>query len=603
MNGFRFESQGAETMLVYQLEEGEHLDSFAKGMLQSNDMTGILRPSFMQRDKEQYLKFPVTSRISLQQFIERDMEKDTVLNLFLTMTNAIQEVEEYMLDPDKILLDPDYIFVNIRQKEAGLVYLPVDEFTQDVTVKEFFLYLLGHMQYELKGDLSYVAKLIHFLNQKKPWTFEELRRHISQLLNEQDRPVPSKDSSSRARGESKAAPVKPPVSAPAPAPASSPVSAPDYRQGSSMGSTPPGIQSQSPSGIPENPGFPGGEEPGRQPKKSGIFSFGKKKQKASEAGERDYGQPAPMPSPGIGGSGQPAAPGSMAIPGQPMPPGGMSMPGQPASTGRRSKHGSPPVPGSMAAAPGGMAIPGQSTPPGGMAVPGQSTPPGGMAVPGQSTASGGMAIPGQPTVPGGMSVPGQEPSLPDNMRPEKKGGGRWPFGKNKKAPHDLKSSQEQAAAFQPAPAASSYEPAERKGSVYMDFGSSDEESRTVIMGGGMDYGSTMILGSEQGSGQQTFNHVVKIIRRRTGQSMVINKDLFRIGSEASFVDLFLGDNPAIGSCHANICERDGAYYIADQNSVNHTYVNGVIVQPGELVQLVSGNLITLADEDFDFIIS
>jgi pSer/pThr/pTyr-binding forkhead associated (FHA) protein len=137
----------------------------------------------------------------------------------------------------------------------------------------------------------------------------------------------------------------------------------------------------------------------------------------------------------------------------------------------------------------------------------------------------------------------------------------------------------------------------------MDFGSSDEESRTVIMGGGMDYGSTMILGSEQGSGQQTFNHVVKIIRRRTGQSMVINKDLFRIGSEASFVDLFLGDNPAIGSCHANICERDGAYYIADQNSVNHTYVNGVIVQPGELVQLVSGNLITLADEDFDFIIS
>ncbi len=188
MNGFRIESQGAETMLVYRLGEGEHLDSFAKGMLQSNDMAGILRPSFIQRDREQYLKFPVTSRIPLNQFIEREMEKETVLKLFLTMSNAIQEVEEYMLSPEKILLDPEYIFVNIRQKEAGLLYLPVDEFTQDITVKEFFLYLLSHMQYVPDGDLSYVARLIHFLNQKKHWTLEELKRQISRLMNERNDP-------------------------------------------------------------------------------------------------------------------------------------------------------------------------------------------------------------------------------------------------------------------------------------------------------------------------------------------------------------------------------------------------------------------------------
>ena len=45
--------------------------------------------------------------------------------------------------------------------------------------------------------------------------------------------------------------------------------------------------------------------------------------------------------------------------------------------------------------------------------------------------------------------------------------------------------------------------------MYMDYGSSNEESQTVIMGGGFDYGSTMILGSDQGSGGQVSNHVVK----------------------------------------------------------------------------------------------
>ncbi len=548
MNGFRIESQGAETMLVYRLGEGEHLDSFAKGMLQSNDMAGILRPSFIQRDREQYLKFPVTSRIPLNQFIEREMEKETVLKLFLTMSNAIQEVEEYMLSPEKILLDPEYIFVNIRQKEAGLLYLPVDEFTQDITVKEFFLYLLSHMQYVPDGDLSYVARLIHFLNQKKHWTLEELKRQISRLMNERNDPPAPREQVLPAKTGT--------VNGEITAPAVQSVSGSAYNPGLSAEPEFSGMQSQRAAGIPENEVPPIPEEATRQAKKGGLFSFGKKKQKAPEhEAVPSLGQ-VPLPVP-----------------------------------------------------PSGMAIPGQPVPPSGMAVPGQPVPPSGMAVPGQPVPPAGMAIPGQP-------VPPSEMKIPDNTKHEKKGGaGRWPFGKNKKGSHESmnspampefsQNSQEQAAAFQPrrTPASPPYEQAGSNGAVYMDYGSSNEESQTVIMGGGFDYGSTMILGSDQGSGGQVSNHVVKIIRRRTGQSMLMNKDLFRIGSEASFVDLFIGDNPAIGSCHANIYERGGAYYIADQNSVNHTYVNGKMVQPGQMVQLMSGSLITLADEDFDFIVS
>lgn len=85
--------------------------------------------------------------------------------------------------------------------------------------------------------------------------------------------------------------------------------------------------------------------------------------------------------------------------------------------------------------------------------------------------------------------------------------------------------------------------------------------------------------------------------------MTVNKDVFRIGREDSFVDFYIGDNGAIGACHAEIFEKDGCYYIIDRNSLNHTFVNGIMVQPMESVQLSSGGVITLADEDFDFIIS
>ena len=46
MSQFTYESQGAETVLVCQLEEQEHIDSFAKGMLQSNVCGGLVDPIY-----------------------------------------------------------------------------------------------------------------------------------------------------------------------------------------------------------------------------------------------------------------------------------------------------------------------------------------------------------------------------------------------------------------------------------------------------------------------------------------------------------------------------------------------------------------------------
>ena len=38
----------------------------------------------------------------------------------------------------------------------------------------------------------------------------------------------------------------------------------------------------------------------------------------------------------------------------------------------------------------------------------------------------------------------------------------------------------------------------------------------------------------------------------------------------------------------------------DDNSKNHTFVNGVMVMPGTEVKLMHGQTVTLADEEFEF---
>ena len=80
----------------------------------------------------------------------------------------------------------------------------------------------------------------------------------------------------------------------------------------------------------------------------------------------------------------------------------------------------------------------------------------------------------------------------------------------------------------------------------------------------------------------------------------LNKPVFRIGKEKSYVDYFIGDNSAISRSHANVISREGQYFITDTNSTNHTYVNGNMIQSNVEVQLADGDKIRLANEDFTF---
>ena len=66
-----------------------------------------------------------------------------------------------------------------------------------------------------------------------------------------------------------------------------------------------------------------------------------------------------------------------------------------------------------------------------------------------------------------------------------------------------------------------------------------------------------------------------------------------------YVDLVIPDNRAVSRSHADIlCQEDG-YYVRDNNSTNHTYLNGQAVSPGQLVRLEDGARLRLADEDFE----
>ena len=91
-----------------------------------------------------------------------------------------------------------------------------------------------------------------------------------------------------------------------------------------------------------------------------------------------------------------------------------------------------------------------------------------------------------------------------------------------------------------------------------------------------------------------------LIRVNTDERIMITKQNFKIGKASMGVDYSVKGNGAVSRVHAVITNKDGIYYIRDNKSTNHTFVNGKTLEDGENELLTQDCKIVLGDEEFIF---
>lgn len=90
-----------------------------------------------------------------------------------------------------------------------------------------------------------------------------------------------------------------------------------------------------------------------------------------------------------------------------------------------------------------------------------------------------------------------------------------------------------------------------------------------------------------------------LVRTLTEEKICINKPVFRLGKERSYVDYFV-NNSAVSRSHADIITRGNQYYVNDLNSKNHTYINGQQLPVKCEIEIHDGDRLKLGNEEFIF---
>nr|MCR5544504.1 FHA domain-containing protein [Eubacterium sp.] len=95
------------------------------------------------------------------------------------------------------------------------------------------------------------------------------------------------------------------------------------------------------------------------------------------------------------------------------------------------------------------------------------------------------------------------------------------------------------------------------------------------------------------------NPVPYLVRVKTNELVPILHKEFLVGKSVN-ADYQITDNKKISRKHAIFRISNGECYVRDNNSTNHTFINGQLLQPGVEVMLSNDDYIRLGDEEFRY---
>ncbi len=567
-----YENQGTHSYLVYEVAESDIVDTMSLGMITNNKITGLAPAIYTQLDGKRFVKYNISSRVSAAQFFEGIVNRRQILAVFSGIVAALISAEEYMIDPEAFVMDLNYVYIDVGSYDINLICLPiVDMGGVPVDFFAFFKNIIFSAKFDQTENYDYVGRMINYLNNAVSFSLAEFKQILDEL----------------GVGTAQGTPMQAAAGQAVPAPRS--VTAAN------------GIPA---AGGMASSGVNGGMAAG------GVVSSG------VNGG---------MAAGGIAASGVN---------------GGMAAGGRVSSA----------VNNTAAVREASVLPPMQQ---GGQSAM-QSAAPLQPAISPQADMSNVIAIPDQRPVPMG-NAGGEEKKISmftllthyskENAAlykaqknkgktvPKGEKGGPESAAKSSKAARQPKASGKSAVSNMgfaipgqerqpelsvPVQAAQVVEPRAAQPNV-MNAASGEVRSgvgvRTSVAvqsmasaPGRANFGETTVLSGSK-AGETTLLSSVKVsdsipqpylIRLKFGEKVLVNKEVFRVGKENSYVDYFIGDNTAISRSHANIISRGGVYYIVDTNSKNHTFVNGKMIQSNVEVEIVSGTRICLANEEFEF---
>ena len=162
----------------YMILYGEtKIPEYQLAMLQSTKPEGLLPVQVIQGPEMAQYHYDITGYQSLDQILQGNPLRGELLECILSrLVRTMEQLSSHLLEEERILLSPNYIFYNARQQQIGYCYCLAQEKEKNGTIKELMEYLLAHLDH----NDTQAVKMAYELYQ----SVVEEQGNLSEMLHE-----------------------------------------------------------------------------------------------------------------------------------------------------------------------------------------------------------------------------------------------------------------------------------------------------------------------------------------------------------------------------------------------------------------------------------
>lgn len=148
-------------------------------MLMENRIGGLLPCRLKKINGKSRYFYDITSRQSMENIYEKERIGEREIRMLLKgLYRALKEVKRYLLEENKVLLDPQMIYMDIETKEPLFCYLPVYEGDILTSFGKFTEYILRHLD-ESDPQAVLLGYEIYRCAMEENYSLEKLLKKIS----------------------------------------------------------------------------------------------------------------------------------------------------------------------------------------------------------------------------------------------------------------------------------------------------------------------------------------------------------------------------------------------------------------------------------------
>ena len=189
MNKIKFAKRNGVPCYIVKSDKGQQISEREAYAIQNNCINGVLHFELEANKRNFNLIYNISGFITLREFLQTSFNKEKFAELLQNILNVLKALDDEYFNFDGLLLDLNYVMVNPATNNLYFMYIPIQGFTHENSLRNFLLSIIQFCSFVPDEDSSYVQKYIAILNSGINFSLFELEEYVKELTRDDNKPM------------------------------------------------------------------------------------------------------------------------------------------------------------------------------------------------------------------------------------------------------------------------------------------------------------------------------------------------------------------------------------------------------------------------------